>query len=121
HGSEMHDQIAKEMQHAAGVFLAEAAHHTIRAARVERDRFEMRRILPRDMQLLGAESGNSGHADIAVAPALLRDPFDQVVAIPQTRSATAVGLADTAGRADAVAMPCRDARLCSALSPHPVP
>src|SRR5207344_1063789 len=113
HGSEMHDQVAKEMQHAAGVFFAEAAHRTVSAARVERkDRFEMRRILPCDMQLLGAETGNPDHADIAVAPALLRDPFDQVIAVPQTRGATAVGLADAAGRADDVDIAARDEEFC---------
>ena len=71
------------MEHAAGIFLAEAAERAVGAARIEReDRFQMRRILPGGMELLGAEAGNADHADIAVAPRLLRNPFDQIVAVP---------------------------------------
>ncbi|HEY7246487.1 MAG TPA: hypothetical protein VH678_21645 [Xanthobacteraceae bacterium] len=105
----MHDEIAKEMQHAAGILLAEAAHHAVGAARVEReDRLEMRRALARDVQLLGAEPGNADHADIAVAPALLRDPLYQVITVPHPRSAAAVGLANAAGRADDMDIAARD-------------
>ena len=45
------------MQHAAGIFLAEAAQRAEGAARVEReDRLQVRRILLGGMELFGAES-----------------------------------------------------------------
>jgi hypothetical protein len=107
-GGEVHDQIAEEVQHAAGIFLAEAAKHTERTARVEReDRLQVRRLLLGDVELLGAETGDADHADIAVAPGLLRDPFDQVVAVPLA-VAVAVGLADPARRADDMHVAARD-------------
>jgi hypothetical protein len=47
-GGEMHHQITEQVQHAAGIFLAEAPQRSIGAARVEgKDRFQMRRALPR--------------------------------------------------------------------------
>ena len=77
------DQITEEVQHAAGIFLAEAAQRAVGAARIEwKNRLQMRRILLGGVQLLRAEAGNADHADIAVAPWLLRDPFDQIVAVP---------------------------------------
>ena len=99
-GGEMADQIAEQVQHAARIFLAEAAQHAIGTARVEReDCLEMRGLLLSDVKLLGAEAGNADHADIAVAPGLGGDPFDQVVAVPFARAA-AFRLADAARRAD---------------------
>ena len=40
----------------------------------------------RDVQLLGAETGDADHADVAVAPWLRRDPLDQVVAVACSRT-----------------------------------
>src|SRR4029077_16287160 len=68
------------------------------------------RALPRHVQLFGAKAGNADHADIAVAPRLLRDPFDQVVAVPLP-GAAAVGFADTARGADDVDIPARHEEL----------
>src|SRR5579883_3649882 len=96
------------MQHTAGIFLAEAAERAERAARVEReDRLQMRRVLLGGVELLGAEAGNADHADIAVAPRLLRDPLDQIVAVPLA-AAAAVRLEDAARRADDVDVAARD-------------
>ena len=72
--------------------------------------FQMRRVLARNMQLLGTKSGNADHADIAIAPRLLRDPFDQVVTVPLARTA-AVRFADAAGRADDMDVTARDEKL----------
>ena len=92
----VHEQVSEQVQHAAGIFLAKAAQRSVGAARIEReDRFQMRRVLLRYEQLLGAEAGNADHSHIAVAPRLLRDPFDQIVAVPLPRAAT-VGFADAA-------------------------
>ena len=100
HRREMADQIAEQMDDAAGIFVAEAAELAVSAARVEREnRAQMRRLFLGHRKLLGAEAGNADHADGAVAPRLRRDPFDQVVAIPLARAA-AFGLADAARRAD---------------------
>ncbi len=103
----MADQITEQMDDAAGILVAEAAELAIGAARVEReDRFEMRRLLFGDRELLGAETGNADHADIAVAPGLHRDPLDQIVAIPLARPA-AFGFADATRRADDVNVTAR--------------
>ena len=59
----------------------------------------MRRLLLGNGELLGAEAGNADHPDVAVAPRLRRDPFDQVVAVPFARAA-AFRFADAAWRAD---------------------
>jgi len=59
----------------------------------------MRRRLLGDRELLGAKAGNADHADIAVAPVLHRNPFDQIVAVPLARAA-GLRLADAARRAD---------------------
>ena len=100
HRREMADQIAEQVDDAAGIFVAEAAELAIGAARIEReDGAQMRRLFLGDGKLLGAEAGNADHADLAVAPRLRRDPLDQVVAIPFARAA-AFGLADAARRAD---------------------
>ena len=107
HGGEMPDQIAEQMQHAAGIFLAEAAERAVGAARIERkDRLQMRRLLLGDMELFGAESRDADHADIAVAPWLRGDPLDQIVAVPLPRAA-ALGFADTARRSDDVDIAAR--------------
>jgi hypothetical protein len=107
----MHQQITEQVQHPAGIFLAKAAQRSVGAAGVEREnRFQMRRVLPRREQLFGAETGNADHADIAVAPWLLRDPFDQIVAVPLPRAA-AVGFADAARRADNVGIAARHEEL----------
>ena len=52
-------------------------------------------MLRRRFELRAAECGNADHADIAVAPRLLGDPFDQIVHVPFRRAA-AVGLAGAA-------------------------
>src|SRR5271169_1626703 len=53
---EMHDQVAEEVEHAAWIFLAEAAQRAERAARIEREnRLQMRRILFGGVELLSAE------------------------------------------------------------------
>src|SRR5262245_63728412 len=76
------------MNDAAGIFVAEAAGFPVGAARIERkDRLEVRRVELRRHQLLGAETRNADHADIAVAPRLPRDPFDQIVAVERARPA----------------------------------
>src|ERR1700722_20642123 len=99
------------MDDAAGIFVAEAAELAVGAARVEwKDRLEMRRLFLGDGKLLGAKAGNADHADLAVAPRLRRDPFDQVVAIPLARAA-AFGLADAARRADDVDIAARHEKL----------
>ncbi len=104
----MADQIAEQVNDAAGIFVAEAAELAIGAARIERkDGAQMRRLFLGHRKLLGAEAGNADHADFAVAPRLRRDPFDQVVAIPFARAA-AFGLADAARRADDMDIAARD-------------
>ena len=104
----MADQIAEQMDDAAGIFVAEAAELAIGAARVEReDGVQMRRLFLGHRKLLGAEAGNADHADVTVAPRLRRDPFDQVVAVPFARAA-AFGLADAARRADDMHVTARD-------------
>ena len=104
---EMTDQITKQVHDAAGIFVAEAAELAIGAARVEReDRLQMRRLLLGDGKLLGAEAGNADHADIAVAPRLRRDPFDQIVAVPLARAA-AFRFADAARLTDHVNIAAR--------------
>ena len=108
HRREMADQIAEQMNDAARIFVAEAAKLAVGAARIERkDRLQMRRLLLGDGELLGAEAGNADHADIAVAPRLRRDPFDQIVAVPFARAA-AFRFADAARRADHVHIAARD-------------
>ena len=82
------DQIAEEVEHAARIFLAEAAERAQRAARIEwENRLQMRRILLGRVELLRTETGNADHADVAVTPWLLGDPFDQIVAVPLAASA----------------------------------
>jgi hypothetical protein len=99
---EMHDQVAEEVEHAAWIFFAETAERAERAARIEREnRLQMRRILFSSMELLGAEAGNADHADIAVAPRLLCNPLDEVVAVPLAAS-TAIGFENPPWRADDV-------------------
>ena len=110
-GGEMHQQITEQVQHAAGIFLAKAPQRSISAARIEREnRFQMRRILLGREQLFGAEAGNADHPDIAVAPWLLRDPFDEIVAVPLPRTA-AIRFADAARRTDDVDIAARDKEL----------
>ena len=108
---EVHDQVAEKVQHAARIFLAETAQRAERAARIEREnRLQMRRILFGGVELLRAEAGNADHADVAVTPRLLRNPFDQVVAVPLAASA-AVGFEDSARRPDDVDIAARDEEL----------
>ena len=57
---EVRDQIAKQMQHRAGIFFAKTAKRAVGTARIVReDRLQMRRVLPRHVKLLRAKSGNS--------------------------------------------------------------
>src|SRR5262249_22647711 len=92
----------------AGILLAEAAEHAVGAARIEReDRLEMRRLLLGDVELFGTEAGNAHHADVAVAPWLGRDPFDQIVAVPFTPAA-ALRFADPARGPDHMDVAARD-------------
>ena len=101
-GREVLDQVTEGVEHAAGIFLAEASQSAERATRVEReDRLQMRRILLGGMKLLRAEAGDADHTDIAVAPWLLCNPLDQVVAVPLAPSA-AIGFANSARRANDV-------------------
>ena len=87
-GGKMHDQVSEEVEHPARIFFPKTAERAQRTARVEReDCLQMRRILLGGMELLRPESGNADHADIAVAPWLLRNPFDQVIAVPLAASA----------------------------------
>src|SRR5262249_5022560 len=107
----MHDEIAEEVQHAPRLLLTEASEDAERAARVERkDRLEVRRLLLGGVELLGAEAGNSDHADIAVAPGLARDPFDQIIAVPLPAAAT-LRFEDAARRADDVRVAARHEKL----------
>src|SRR6476661_2638566 len=95
-------QESKEVDDAAGIFVAKAAGIAVRAAWVEwEDRLEMRRLQLRRHELFGAEAGYADHADIAVAPGLGRDPFDEVVAVERARAA-GFRLADAARIADHV-------------------
>src|SRR5262249_5770152 len=101
-------QEAKEMDHAAGIFVAKTAGFAIGAARIEwKDSFEMRRVELGSHELLGAEAGNADHADIAVAPRLRRNPFDEVIAVEGARAA-ALRFADAAWVADHVHIAARD-------------
>src|SRR5215470_10319459 len=96
HRREMPNQVTEEMNHPARIFVAKTAQFAKGAAGIERkDRFEVRRRLLGDRELLGAKTGNADHADIAVAPILRRDPLDQIVTVPFPRAA-ALRLADTA-------------------------
>ena len=96
------------MNDAAGIFVAEAAGLAVGAARIERkDRLEMRRVELRRHELLSAEAGNPHHPDIAVAPGLPRNPFDQIVAVKRARAA-AFRFADAAGVSDHVNVAARD-------------
>ena len=98
----------KEVDDPAGILVAKAAGFAIGAARIERkDRLEVRRLQLRRHQLLGAEAGYAHHPDIAVAPGLRRDPFDEIVAVERARSA-AFRLADAAGISDHVHVAARD-------------
>src|ERR1700689_2269677 len=95
-------QITESMQHAARIFLAEAAELAVSAAWiVGKDRLELRRPLARKMELLRRKGANADHADIAVAPGLSRDPLDDIVAIPFARAAIA-GFEIAARRTDHV-------------------
>ena len=88
HGGEMVHEIAEGVQHAARILFAEAAEFAVGAARiVGKDRLELRRLLAGEVELLGGESADADHPDIAVAPGLLRDPGDDVVAVPFARAA----------------------------------
>src|ERR1700691_4202973 len=99
---EVRDQIAKEMQHRAGIFFAEAAERAVIPTRIVRkERLQVRRILPCYVKLLGAKSGNAHAADIAVAPRLFSIPYDQIIPI-RSAAAAALGFADAARRADDV-------------------
>ena len=100
-------QIPEGVQHAARIFLTEAAELAVGAARViGEDRLEKRRLLARGMELLRRERADADHADIAVAPGLLRDPFDHVVAVPFARTAVA-GFEEAARRSDHVHVTAR--------------
>src|SRR6476659_8146548 len=70
----------------------------------------MRRFLLGGMKLLRAEAGNSNHADIAVTPWLLRNPFDQIVTVPLAASA-AIGFKDPARRTYDVHVTARNKKL----------
>ena len=80
----------------------------------------MWRVLFGNMKLFRTEAGNTDHADIAVAPWLLRDPFDQIVAIPLAASA-AVGFENSARRTDDVNIAARDEELGVARLQEPGP
>ena len=82
--------------------------------------FRVRRILFGGVELLGAEAGNADHADIAIAPWLLRNPFDQVVAVPLAASA-AVGFENSARRTDDVNIAARDEEFGVARLQEPGP
>ncbi len=104
-------QVAESMHHAAGKFLAEAAELAVGAARiVGKNRLELRRLLARQVKLLGGECADADHADIAVAPGLLRDPRDDVVAVPFARAAV-TGFEIAARRADHVHVAARNEEL----------
>src|SRR5262245_60100637 len=110
-GCEVHDQVTEEMQHAAWIFLPETSQRPERAAWIEwKDRLQMRRMLLRDMKLFGTETRNADHADVAVTPGLLRNPFDEIIAVPLTAS-TAIGFEDAARRTDDVDIAARDKEL----------
>src|SRR5271156_4016388 len=118
---EMHDQVAEEMEDAAGIFFPEASKRSICAPGIEWENgFQVRRGLSCGMKLLGAESGNAHHADIAVAPRLRRNPFDKIVAVPLPGSA-AVRLADPARRADDVDIATRHKELRVTCFQQPSP
>ena len=70
----------------------------------------MRRILFSGVELLGAEARNADHADIAVAPRLLCNPLDKVVAVPLAAS-TAIGFEDATRRTNDVDIAARDKEL----------
>ena len=70
----------------------------------------MRRVLFGGVELLGTEAGDADHADIAVAPGLLRNPFDQVVAVPLA-AAAAVRFEDPARRTDDMHIAARNEEL----------
>src|SRR5262249_14183163 len=90
------DQITEHVNDTARIFVAKAAEFAVGAARIEwEDCFEMWRLLRGDGQLLGAETANDDHANIARAPIPHCDPFNQIVAVPFTRAA-ALRLADPA-------------------------
>src|SRR5580700_10633286 len=81
-------QITESMQHAARIFLAEAAELAVSAAWiVGKDRLELRRPLARQMELLRRKGADADHADIAVAPGLLRDPRGGAVDVPLSQPA----------------------------------
>ena len=111
-------QKSKQVDDAAGIFVAKAAGIAVGAARIERkDRLEVGRLLLRRHELLGAEAGNADHADIAVAPGLGRDPFDQIVAVERARAA-GFRLADAARIADHMDVAARRRRsACRRLPP----
>ena len=101
-------EIAKRVQHAARIFLAEAAEFPVGAARIVRkDRFQKRRLLARNVKLLGCKRADTDHADIAVTPRLAGDPFDHIVAVPFARTAVA-RFEVAARRADDVHIAARD-------------
>src|SRR5262249_6164145 len=111
HGPEVADQIAEQVDQSARIFLAEAAQHPVGPARVEREyRLEMRWLLLGGVKLLGAESRNADHSDVAVAPGLGRDPFDQVITVPFARAA-ALRLADPARAPDDMDVAARNEKM----------
>src|SRR5262249_36160025 len=121
HRREVPDQITEQMDDTARIFVAKAAEFAIGATRIEwEDCFEMWRLLLGDGKLLGAETGNADHANIAVAPILHFDPFDQIVAVPFTRAA-ALRLADPAWRTDHMYIAARDQKLGVAGLYRPCP
>src|SRR5580704_15364988 len=112
-------QITESMQHAARIFLAEAAELAVSAAWiVGKDRLELRRPLARQMELLRRKGADADHADIAVAPGLLRDPLDGVVAVPLTRTAI-TGFKIAARRTDHVHIAARNENSVSPASAWP--
>src|SRR5262245_59378215 len=117
----MHDQVAEEMDDAARIFLAETAERAVGAARIEReDRLQVRRGLLGGVELLGAESRNPDHADLAVAPWLRGDPLDEIVAVPLP-AAAAFRFAHPTRRADHVDVAARheEFRIAAFQRPRP--
>jgi hypothetical protein len=60
---------------------------------VGKDRLEVRRLLLGGKKLGAAHVGDAAHADVAIAPRLLRHPFDDVVEVPLLLSAEQVVVA----------------------------
>ena len=63
-------------------------------AAVDEDRLEVRRRLGRAHHLHGGEIGDADHADVAVAPGLLRHPLHEIVDVLALAMAAEVVVAD---------------------------